>query len=83
MTELQRFPHLIEAFEEDAEARSRRYAHAGHATYCPAREAMEIIGFMGEEYSTSDGDYGFALTMEDGSFYSFIITFSWEQPIIS
>jgi len=83
MTELHQFPHLIEAFDEDAEARSRGHVHAGHATYCPAKEALEIIGFLGEEYSTSEREYGFKLTMEDGSFYSFIIWFSWEQPIIS
>jgi len=83
MTELHRFPHLIEAFEEDVEARSRWLVHADHATYCPAREAMEIIGFLGEEYSTSEREYGFNLTMEDGSFYSIFIMFSWEPPIIS
>jgi len=83
MTELEQFPHLIEAFEEDAAARSRRLVHADHATYCPAREAMEIIGFLGEEYSTSEREYGFNLTMGDGSFYSIFIMFSWEPPIIS
>jgi len=80
MSDLNRFPHLIEAFEEDARAIA---VHADHATYCPAKEAIAIIEFFGEEYLTSLRHYGFKLTTEDGSFYSFSIMFSWEPPIVA
>jgi hypothetical protein len=79
MSDLNQFPHLIEAFEEDARAVA---VHADHATYCPAFEAIAIIEFFGEEYLTSLRHYGYKLTAEDGSFYSFSIMFSWEPPIV-
>ena len=72
--------YLIEAFEEDAKSRA---VHAGHATYCPAEEAYRIIEFFGEEYDASESNYGYKLTSEDGSFYSFSMMFGWAQPIIS
>ena len=80
MTDLNRFPHLTEAFEEDARAKG---AHADHATYCPAMEAIAIIEFCGEEYATGVRHYWYKLTAEDGSFYTISIVFSWEPPIIS
>jgi len=79
MSDLNRFPYLIEAFEEDARS---GYAHADHATYCPAEEAMAIIEFFGEEYATGVGHYWFKLTAEDGCFYTISIMFGWEPPII-
>jgi hypothetical protein len=79
MTDLLQFPHLIEAFEEDAKSSA---VHADHATYCPAEEAYRIIEFFGEEYVASDSDYWYKLTSEDGSFYAFSMTFSWVPPII-
>ena len=79
MSDLNQFPHLIEAFEEDARAIA---VHADHATYCPAKEAMTIIEFFGEEYATGVGHYWYKLTAEDGSFYTVSIMFSWEPPII-
>jgi len=83
MSDLSQFLHLIEAFEEDAEASSRGYVHADHATFCPGEEAIRIIKFLGEEYSTQKRDYWFKLITEDGSYYSFSIYFSWEPPIVS
>ena len=83
MTDLQQFPHLIETFEENAKARSLGYVHATHNTYCPAEEAFRIIEFFGEEYVASESNYGYSLTSEDGSFYSFSIMFGWAPPIIS
>lgn len=82
-TDLQQFPHLFEAFEEDAKATARGYVHATRMTYCPALEAIDIIGFLREWYSTTETSYGFKLTMEDGSFYSFGIHFSWEPPVVA
>lgn len=79
MTDLQQFPYLIEAFEEDAKSWA---VHADHATYCPAEEAYRIIEFFGEKYVASDSDYWYKLTSEDGSFYAFSMTFSWVPPII-
>ncbi len=80
MSDLQQFPHLIEAFKEKAKART---VHAGHVTYCPAEEAFRIIEFFGEEYDASESNYWYNLTSEDGSFYSFSMMFGWAQPIIS
>jgi len=79
MSDLNQFPHLIEAFEEDARAIA---VHADHATYCPAMEAIAIIEFFGEEYATGVGHYWYKLTAEAGSFYTVSIMFSWEPPII-
>jgi hypothetical protein len=80
MSDLQQFPHLIEAFEEDAKSSA---VHADHATYCPAEEAYRIIEFFGEEYVASESNYWYKLTSEDGSFYSFGMSFGWAPPIIS
>ncbi len=82
ISDLQQFPHLIEAFEENAKASRLGYVHADHTTYCPAKEAMEIIEFLGEKFSINETHYGFSLTMEDGSFYSFSMMFGWAPPII-
>lgn len=82
MSDLQQFPHLIEAFEEDVKAGSRGLVHALQNTYCPAEEAYRIIEFFGEEYSASDSHYGYSLTSEDGSFYTISITFGWAPPIV-
>jgi hypothetical protein len=79
MSDLNRFPHLIEAFEEDARTIA---VHADHATYCPAMEAIAIIEFFGEEYAAGVGHYWYKLTAEDGNFYTVSIMFSWEPPII-
>jgi hypothetical protein len=79
MSDLNRFPHLIEAFEEDARAKG---VHADHATYCPAMEAIAIIEFFGEEYATGVKHYSYKLIAKDGSFYTISIMFSWEPPII-
>ena len=82
MSDLQQFPHLIEAFDEDAKASARGGVHADHTTYCPAEEAYRIIEFFGEEYLTDERNYGYTVTSEDGSFYSFSITFGWAPSIV-
>jgi hypothetical protein len=80
MSDLQQFPHLIEAFKEDAKSSA---VHADHMTYCPAEEAYRIIEFFGEEYVASESNYGYKLTSEDGSFYSFGMSFGWAPPLVS
>ena len=67
-SDLSQFPHLLEAFEEDARATA---VHADHMTYCPASEAIRMIEFFGEEYTQGIDWYGFKLVLEDGSIYSF------------
>ena len=80
MSDLQQFPHLIEAFEENAKSSA---VHADHMTFCPAEEAYRIIEFFGDEYSASDSNYGYSLISENGSFYSFSLTFGWAPPMVS
>ena len=79
-SDLSQFPHLFEAFETNAEAKSMGYVHADHMTYCPASEAVRIIKFFGEEYSKGIDWYGFKLVLEDGRMYSFGLTFGWIPP---
>ena len=79
LSDLSQFPHLIEAFEEDEKATA---VHADHATYCPAEEAIQIITFLREEYSTQRRNYWFKLTDEDGSYYAFSLSFSWIPPLV-
>jgi hypothetical protein len=79
-SDLSQFPHLLEAFEEDAKATSRGYIHADHRTYCPASEAIRIIKFFGKELTKGINSYGFNVVREDGKMYSFGLTFSWIPP---
>jgi len=80
--DLLQFPHLLEAFEANAEAKSIGYVHADHMTYCPASEAIRMIEFFGEEYTQGINWYGFKLVLEDGSMYSFGMRFSWIPPLV-
>jgi len=82
-SELSQFPHLLEAFEADAEATSIGYVHADHMTYCPANEAVRIIKFFGGEHTQGINSYGFKLVLEDGRMYSFGLTFNWIPPLVS
>lgn len=81
-SDLSQFPHLLEAFEANAEAKSIGYVHADHMTYCPANEVMRIIEFFGEEYDQGINWYGFKLVLEDGSMYSFGMNFDWIPPLV-
>jgi hypothetical protein len=82
---LLQFPHLIESFEEDSEARSRHLVHADHMTYCPRLEAEQIIEFFGDESPSDDSEhfYNYKIELEDESLYTIGIVFSWEPPIVS
>jgi hypothetical protein len=80
---LLQFPHLIESFEDDSEARSRHLAHADHMTYCPRLEAEQIIHFFGDEYPNEDRGHFYKIKLEDESMYTISIMFSWEPPIVS
>jgi hypothetical protein len=79
-TDLMQFPHLLEAFEANAEAKSLGYVHADHMTYCPASEARRIIQFFGERFAQGIDWYGFKLVLEDGRMYSFGLIFGWIPP---
>jgi hypothetical protein len=81
-SDLSRFPHLLEAFMEDAEARSQHRAHASHMTWCPRNEALQIIQFLGGEYPQVGNSYGDSIQLENGTKYSFGIVFRWEPPLI-
>jgi hypothetical protein len=81
-SDLSQFPHLLEAFEANAEAKSIGYVHADHMTYCPASEARQIITFFGKKYSQDNEWYGFKLVLEDGSMYSFGMNFGWILPLV-
>jgi hypothetical protein len=79
-TDLMQFPHLLEAFEANAEAKSLGYVHADHMTHCPASEARRIIQFFGERFAQGIDWYGFKLVLEDGRMYSFGLIFGWIPP---
>ena len=81
-SDLSQFPHLLEAFEANAEAKSIGYVHADHMTYCPASEAIRMIEFFGEEYTQGINWYSLNLVLEDGSIYSFGMRFSWIPPLV-
>jgi len=81
-SDLSQFPHLLEAFEANAEAKSIGYVHADHMTYCPAREARRMIAFFGEKYTQGINWYGFKLVLEDGRMYSFGMNFGWIPPLV-
>ena len=81
-TDIDGFPHLIEAMEEDAAARRRHLVHADHMTSCPAKEAIELVEFFGAEYQPDLGYYDYKVVLEDGRKYLFNIRFSWETPIV-
>lgn len=80
---LLQFPHLIESFEEDSEARSRHLVHADHMTYCPRLEAEQIVHFFSDEYLNEDIGHFYKIKLEDESMYTINIMFSWEPPIIA
>jgi len=81
-SDLARFPHLLEAFREDEEARERHRAHAQQMTWCPREEALRLIGFLGGERPRVGRTYGYVIQIEDGTMYSFGIVFVWERPSI-
>ena len=81
-TDLMQFPHLLEAFEANAEAKSLGYVHADHMTYCPASEARRIIQVFGERFAQGIDWYGFKLVLEDGRMYSFGLIFGWIPPLV-
>ena len=77
------FPHLVKAMKEDAAAIRRGLVHADHMTPCPAKEAIEIVEFFGEEYQPDLGYYDYKVVLDDGRKYLYSIRFSWETPIVS
>ena len=81
-SDLARFPHLLETFREDEEARKRHRAHASKMTWCPRKEALRLIKFLGGEHPQVGRLYGYAIQLEDGTKYSFGIVFRWEPPSI-
>ena len=82
-TDIESFPHLVKAMEEDAAATGLGLVHADHMTSCPAKEAIETVEFFGEEYQPDLGYYGYKVVLEDGRKYLYFIRFSWETPIVS
>jgi len=79
-SDLARFPHLLEAFREDEEARERHRVHAQQMTWCPRGEALRLTEFLGGEHPRVGRTYGYAIRIEDGTRYSFGIVFVWEPP---
>lgn len=81
-TDVNDFTHLVKAMKEDAAATRWGLVHADHMTQCPAKEAIEIVEFFGEEYQPDLGYYDYKVVLDDGRKYLFSIRFSWETPIV-